>query len=221
MVRPIKNRKNKSRRLKRRPIRRQPRLRFPPVIPFHTVFVDMTLRNVITYDKQPINSRIDTILTIDSIFDGPWSTLRDSFSQVRVKHISIYVTSGVGFDERGFHVLNVAPKSEFQVNDKTTFPVLAALPGSKQARITQMLTGVWYPTGPDERSWNLTMAKSGLVDFTYMCRDMVSNGTASATFPLEITIDSHVRLRGVNYHQLQPTAVDDDLDVEFVHLATK
>lgn len=193
---------------------------FPPVIPFHTVFMDIVLRSVISYPTQPINSRVDTSVTITSIFNGVWSSLRDTFSQVKLHRIHVYVMTGVGVEERGYHALNVAPRSEYQITEKTTFSTLMAIPGTKMARVTRTVSGVWFPTEPSEKGWNLTAAKSSLMEFVYMSKDMVSGGTATATYPVEITIDAHVRLRGVSYTKLQDVKATDDLDAEFVLLAT-
>lgn len=220
MVKASKNRKDHRRRSSRRAFGKRRVLNFPPVIPFHTVFMDIVLRNVIGYPSQPINSRIDIGISFNSIFDGVWTSLRGVFSQVKLKKVHVYVMSGVGLGERGYHAMNLAPKNEYQINEKTTFQVLTALPGTKMARITQMVTGVWFPTEPADKSWNLVNSQAALVEMTYMSKDIVSSGTASSSYPVEITIDAHVKLRGVNYQRLQIEHANNALDVEFVHLAT-
>lgn len=219
MVKPIKNRKNKSRKSRPRQTRRR-LLMYPPMIPFNMCFLNVVLRHVINYDKQAINSRIDKAVSMEELFSSPWSHLREVFSQVKVKKIHVYVSALTSYSERGMHAINVAPKSEFNLSDKLTFSLLMSTPGTRAGRLTQLVSGVWFPTGTDERLWFSTTSKASLMDFTYMATGQLSGGTATATYPVEITIDAHVKLRGINYSGL---AIREsmELDSEFVNLATR
>lgn len=194
---------------------------FPPPIPFNMCFMDVVLRHVEEHSSQAINSRIDKDITVAGLFAGVWAGLGTTFSQVRVKKVHIYAQAGVGLNERGYHAINFAPKMEFEINEKTSFSVLATLPGTRMARITRMVSGVWYPTGPNERMWMKTDLTDALFDYTYMSDSQISGGAATATSPLIVTIDAHVRLRGINYSKLKSNVEQgDELDAEFVNLAT-
>lgn len=220
MVKSHAARKGKSRQPRRgKPNRRRVSI-FPPVIPFDKVFVNVVLRHVIQNAVQPINSSIVGSVSIKDMFDGPWSKLRECFSEVWILKIHVYVMSGVGFDEPGYHLLNVAPKKEFEVTDKTSFATLASLPGTRTSRITRMVSGIWHPTGMDERIWFKTDSVGVLMEYLYRSSCQKSNGTASKSFPVDITIDCHVKLRGVNYTALMRKSEDEGLDADFVNLTT-
>lgn len=220
MVKPRAARKGKS----RKPRRRQPNRRrvslFPPIIPFDKVYLNVVLRNVIQNATQPVNSTIEGDITIKSIFDGAWSKLRECFSEVWFLKVHVYVMSGVGFDEPGYHLINVAPKQEYEVTAKTSFAMMASLPGTRTARLTRMVSGVWYPTGMDEKLWFKTDSPVTLTKYLYRSSCQKTGGQATASFPVDITIDCHVKLRGVNYTALARRYEDDGLDAEFVNLAT-
>lgn len=190
------------------------------MIPFHTVFMDIVLRHVVSNASQPINSRIDEGITIKSLFSGPWSGIAETFSQVKVKRVHLYASAGVGYEERGYHLLNLSPRMEFEVTGTTKFDVLMTLPGTKMNRMTRMVSSVWFPTDPSERMWLKTDSGASLMDYSYMSKGQTSGGTAAANYPLEIVIDAHVRVRGVNYAKLKSTLDGDELDAEFINLAT-
>lgn len=220
MVKRASTRKNKSRKPRRRSANARRLSNFPPAIPFHLCFMNVVLRHVLEYSTQPINSRLDSAITIADMFDGPWTELRGVFSEVKVLKVHIYAMSGSSFDERGYHAINLAPMNEFEISEKTTFPMLMSLPGTKADRITRLVSAVWYPTAPNERMWMKTDSNAKLMDWTYMSHAQASGGTAAASYPLEITIDAHVKVRGVSYQRLKARASDGELDAEFVNLAT-
>lgn len=221
MVKKTSTRKNNRRKSRGRITRPRRVSEFPPAIPFNACFMDVVLRHVTEYPSQAINSRIDKAIAVSDLFDGVWAGLGTTFSQVRIKKIHLYAQSGVGFSERGYHAINLAPKVEFEITENTKFSTLATLPGTKMARITRLVSGLWYPTGPDERLWTKTDSKAALMDFTYMSDLQKSDGAATATSPLVMTMDAHVRLRGINYSKLKGTLEQgDELDAEFVNLAT-
>lgn len=213
-------RKGKS----RKPRRRQPNRRrnsiFPPIIPFDKVFVNVVLRHVIQLPDRPINSVTEQDITIKDMFDGPWSKLRECFSQVWIGKIHVYAMTGVGFEEPGYHLINVAPNKEFEISAKTSFAMLASLPGTKTARISRMVSSVWYPTGMDERKWFKTDSTDCLLQYVYQSSCQKTDGKAAGTFPVDFTVDCHVKLRGVNYTSLQRSFEDEGLDAEFVNLST-
>lgn len=221
MVKKTTTRKNNSRKSRRRTTRPRRVNNFPPAIPFNMCFMDVVLRHVSEHKSQPINSRIDVPVAVSKLFEGVWAELGTTFSQVRIKKIHLYAQSGVGYSDRGYHAMNLAPKLEFEITDKTNFQTLATLPGTRMSRITRMISSVWYPTGPDERMWMKTDSNAVLMDYTYMSDAQKSDGAASVTSPLIITMDAHVRLRGINYSKLQNAlAIGEELDAEFVNLAT-
>lgn len=220
MVKSSAARKSKSRKPRRRQIARRREPLFPPVIPFDKVFLNVVLRHVIQNPSQPINSYIMTDISIKSMFDGLWSKLRECFSQVWIVKIHIYAMAGVGFDEPGYHLMNLAPNKEFEVSEKTSFATLASLPGTRTSRITRMVSGVWYPTGMDERVWHKTDSETALMDYIYRSSCQKSSGAASANYPVDITVDYHVKLRGISYTSLQRIDEMVGLDAEFVDLAT-
>lgn len=226
MVKSSAARKGKSRKLRgRQPNRRRSPL-FPPVVPFDRVFCNLVLRQTLQYPKLAINSMISGGITVKSMFDGVWSKLRDCFSQVWIVKVTVYAMAGVGFDEPGYHLLNLAPNKEFEITSKTTFPVLASLPGTRTSRIMRMVSGTWHPTGMDERKWLKTDSMTALMDYVYMSSCQTSDGKASAAYPLELTFDCHVKLRGINSNILNPTAdppsgeVDERMADGFVNLST-
>lgn len=228
MVKKAPVRKNNRSKPGRRTTRRRNISGYPPPIPFDKCFMDVTLRQSLENSSMAINTRLDKTLTIASLFDGPWISLRSTFSQVKVKKIHIYAIPAVGLDECGWHAINVAPPSEFVISEKTSFSLLTSLPGTKIGRISRLLTSVWYPTSPDEREWVETDSTKNLIDYCYMSNGMQSHGKATATYPIEFIVDAHVRLRGVHKTRLgrhrsdmtMGDANDDELDAEFVNLAT-
>lgn len=196
-------------------------MRFPPVIPFNKCFMDITLRHVMSFDKQPINSWQTLSLTPAMLFNGPWDILRSCFSETKVKRINVYAMAGVGYDERGYHALNVAPKAEFNITSNVKFQTFLSLPGTKADRISRSLHGTWFPTSPAERVWFPIGSVVTFVDMVYISTSQVSSGSASASFPLEITIDAHVRVRGVKYHENAAKFEQQQLgaDMDFVRIA--
>lgn len=220
MARSTKSRKNKSRKSRRRTVSRKRDSVFPPIIPFNRVFLNVVMRQVIQYPKQELNSTITGSVTVKSMFDGMWKKLGECFSQVWITKIHVYAMTGVGFDEPGYHLMNVAPDKEFEVSANTSFATMAGLPGTRTSRITRMVSGIWYPTGMDERLWFKTDSSTVLTDYIYKASCQKAGGTATTSFPLDITIDCHVKLRGINYQSLQRSADEHGLDVEFVNLAT-
>lgn len=180
--------------------------------------MDIVLRHVVENERLPINGRIDQSITISGLFASPWDTIGTTFSQVRLKRLHIYVQTGVGCEERGYHAINVAPKVEFEVTDKTSFPLLCSLPGTRMARITRMISGVWIPTGPDERMWMKTDSAAALAEYVYLVNGQKGDGTANQTFPVTVTIDAHVQLRRVNYAKLKTGMTAPEVSESFEHL---
>lgn len=223
MVKSFAARKGKGRKPRRRTNRRRhiaPQSPFPPIIPFDRMYMNVVLRQVIQYPDQPINASLEGFVSVRNMFDGVWVKMRDIFSQMWVVKIHVYVMAGVGFEEPGYHLINVAPQDEFKITAKTSFTTLAGLPGTRTSRITRMVSGVWYPTGMDERKWYSIKDDAVLADYVYKSSCQKSGGTASSTYPVDVTIDCHVKLRGVSYTRLQRSVEEDGLDAEFVNLAT-
>lgn len=183
--------------------------------------MDITLRHVMSFEKQPINSWQTISFSPAMLFNGPWDMLKSCFSEVKVKRISVYALTGVGYNERGYHALNVAPKTEFDFAPSVKFNTFLSLPGTNADRISRTLNGIWYPTSPAERVWFPISGTNTFVDLVYISTSQVSTGSASASFPLEITVDAHVRLRGVKYHQNAAKYEQQQLgaDMDFVRIA--
>lgn len=220
MVKPIKARKNRRRKPGRKARISKRRLGFPPVISFNKCFMDITLRHVLSFEKQPINSWQSIPISIASLFDGPWDNLRLCFSEVKVKRIHVYAMSGVSLSERGYHALNVAPKAEFDISEKIKFQTLMSIPGTNADRINRTISGVWYPTSTSERLWFSIASQAALVEAVYMSTAQISSGAVSSNFPLEMTIDAHVRVRGVNYLQgvARLEARESEAEMDFVRV---
>lgn len=220
MVKSVAARKGKGRKSRGRATRSRRQSSFPPVIPFDKVFLNMVMRQTQQVESQPINSHIEGAISIKGMFDGIWSHLRDCFSQVWIVKVTVYIMAGVGYDEPGYHLINMAPKNEFDITAGTKFVTLASLPGTRTARITRMVSGTWRPTGMDERMWFKTDSNAVLFEYFYKSSCQKSGGTATASYPVEITVDYHVKLRGINYRTLAESNSDDGLDAEFVSLST-
>lgn len=133
--------------------------------------------------------------------------MKSVFSQIRVTKAILYVTSGVGANERGFHAVNMAPKDEFEVSAKTSFTSFASLPGTRMSRIGRMISAEWHPTGSSERNWFKVDSAATIFDYCYRSESMDDGGKSTATYPVELVMDFHVKLRGVNYSKLASDAL--------------
>lgn len=211
----------------RTPRRRRPNSRrttiFPPIIPFDKVIMNVVTRHVYEYSEYPKNSVFNGSLSIKSILNGPWSKLRDCFSQLWILKVHMYAVTGAGLNEPGYHLINLAPSDEFSYTDQTKFSTLASLPGTETSRIATTVSSVWYPTGMDERRWFETDNQLTLMQYIYQTAGQRSKGqgkTEVETFPVTFTFDCHVKLRGVNNAMLKRRVEGDEFGAKFVNLTT-
>lgn len=218
MGKPIKTGKSRSRKIRGKARFRRGRVNLPPVIPFNRCYMDVVLRHVLNFERQPLNSWLEVPISVSSLFDGPWTPLRSCFSQVKIKRVHVYAMTGVGFDERGYHAINLSAAAEYSISNKIAFPLLLSLPGSKADRIHRMLINTWFPTSAAERLWFATDSGMKIADMIYMSNAQVSSGSAVNMYPVEITIDAHVRVRGVNVAKAFVAQHSESPEIDFVRI---
>lgn len=206
-----KNTNNKSRKSNgsRRRFRRSTRNMSvrPPPIAFHKMWMNVILRIVVSA-AFPINGSKSGKFTVADVLSSPWSHLKESFTQIKVKRVDVRAIPDVGNDVRGVHVLNVSPLGEF-TGSKSSIAIIECLPGSNVGKIIQPLIRSWYPTTPNERLFLDTNGSATLFEYFYKAEGMTSNGTANPTYQNELVFDVHCMLRGVRLAQSISTHDDE------------
>lgn len=159
------------------------------------MMMNIVLRVVISVES-PINGTQSGKISIASIFSNPWSHLKESFTQVKVKRVDVRAIPDVGMDVRGAHALNVSPLGEFS-GTKASLAVIECLPGTSVGKVIQPLVRSWFPTSPNEKLYLDTAGSSTLFEYFYKAEGMTSNSTANPTYRLDLVFDAHCLLRGV------------------------
>lgn len=221
MVRKIKN-QNANRRVRRsRRSRRTARVKqtaIPPIIDFRKVGFNTTLRYCQEIEVKKDAKYVSEVSIFNLFENGPWRNLKEVFSEVKVHDIKIWLLPNLSALVQGQAVLVVSPPEEVEINQSTSFMMLAACPGAHLNRIGSRLHAIWKPTEPTERDWfKMDDGNRKILRICISNKNLTSKDTVNAqSVKYDVVIDVRASLRGVNYKAMIGSSIlQPDLTLEF------
>lgn len=173
---------------------------FPRALPFAKLYMNTVVRIAVS-EKTDINVILGRTYTPADCFPGMWKGVATTFSEVRVKRVSIWVIPSAPTSATGLLCLVVAPSDELRVDPSKPpkFMTLGGAPGAIVRKCFQPAHSTWFPTSPSERGWFSTSSTEKLFTTVFGTTGMTpGNGVASSTYMYELVMDFHVSVRGLN-----------------------
>lgn len=128
----------------------------PPRLPMNTVNYPRHTIRVSTSLSLPINTLTGDYFDLPSLLvNTRYSDFDQIFKEYKIHWVKVWYISGVAPTTKGTYTMVVGDPDEIQSTLYDTEADLASFPGSMTRRVNENLYGMWFPTEPNQRNWNL------------------------------------------------------------------